>query len=208
VPFASLPKTELDLMLFRAFIAAGILRVDMPVFEIARRLEITPSRVRSLLYRYRLENQGDEENSLDEIVAALGRTRFDLTSDRVVFGIEDPFLRDSLAALLKEHGVFADSSFNPETVTLSLAAFVDFATSRLTEDARRQILAALQNDTHVELNRFKRVLKSTLAQLGKRVVGAAAEDAAADLIDAAWDFTTGLLRGDPVQVKNAAVRLN
>lgn len=206
VPFGSLPKTELDLTLFRAFIAAGILEVHLPVFEIARRLEITPSRVRSLLYRYRLETQ-DSGAVLDEIAAALTRTRFEMSADRIVFGIEDPYLRDSLAALLKEHGVFADTSFNPETVSLTLRAFVDFADRRLGDDDRRAILTALQHDTHVELNRFKRVLKSTLAQLGRRVVGAAAEDAAADLIDAAWDFTTGLLRGDAKGVAEASTRL-
>lgn len=194
-------------MLFRGFIAAGILQPDLPVFEMARRLEITPSRVRTLLYRYRLESQDDDANVLDAITAALGKTRFDLTADRIVFGIEDPYLRDSLAALLKEHGVFADSSFNPETVSLSLTAFVDFASSRFGEDDRRRILTALQHDTHIELNRFKRVLKSTLSQLGKRVIGAAAEDAAADLIDAAWDFTTGLLRGDAGDVAAASVRV-
>jgi hypothetical protein len=207
VAFGSLPKAELDLTLFRAFIAAGILEVNLPVFEIARRLEITPARVRSLLYRYRLETQDGDAATLDEITAALTRTRFELSADRVVFGMEDPYLRDSLAALLKSEGVFADTSFNPETVSLSLGAFVDFADRRLSDDDRRRILTALQHDTHVELNRFKRVLKSTLSQLGKRFVGAAAEDAAAGLIDAAWDFTTGLIRGDADRVTEASRRL-
>ncbi|MCU1551046.1 MAG: hypothetical protein JWR36_1606 [Glaciihabitans sp.] len=207
VPFGSLPKTELDLALFRALIDSGLLEVNLPVFEIARRLEITPSRVRGLLYRYRLENQDGDAAVIDEITEALTKTRFEITADRIVFGIEDPYLRDSLAALLKEQGIFADSSFNPETVTLTLEAFVDFADKRLTDDDRRLILRALQNDTHVELNKFKRVLKGTLTQLGKRVIGAAAEDAAAGLIDAAWDFTTGLLRGDASLAEKAATRL-
>jgi hypothetical protein len=207
VPFGSLPKTELDLALFRALIDAGIIRPGMPVFELARRLEITPSRVRGLLYRYRLETQDADESLAGEITAALTRTRFELSADRIVFGIEDPYLRDSLAALLKEQGVFADSSFNPETVTLSLTAFVEFADSRLTDDDRRLILSALQHDTHVELNRFKRILKSTLAQLGKRIVGAAAEDAAAGLIDAAWNLTTGLIGGDAKRVVTASGEL-
>jgi hypothetical protein len=207
VPFGSLPKTELDLALFRALIDSGLLEVNLPVFEIARRLEITPSRVRGLLYRYRLENQDGDAAVIDEITAALTKTRFEITADRIVFGIEDPYLRDSLAALLKEQGIFADSSFNPETVTLTLGAFVDFADKRLTDDDRKLILRALQNDTHVELNKFKRVLKGTLTQLGKRVIGAAAEDAAAGLIDAAWDFTTGLLRGDASLAEKAATRL-
>ena len=208
VPFGSLPKTELDLALFRGMIDAGLLEVTLPVFEIARRLEITPSRVRGLLYRYRLENQEGDAAVLDEIIAALTKTRFEISADHIVFGIEDPYLRDSLAALLKEQGVFADSSFNPETVTLTLGAFVDFADRRLDDDERRRILHVLQHDTHVELNKFKRVLKSTLTQLGKRVLGAVAEDAASGLIDSAWEFTTGLLRGDASRVESAAKRLN
>jgi hypothetical protein len=208
VPFGSLPKTELDLALFRALIDSEMLDASMPVFEISRRLEITPSRVRGLIYRYRLENQDDDDTAMDEIAAALVRTRFEMTGDHLVFGIEDPFLRDSFAALLKEQGVFADSSFNPETVSLTLGAFVDFADKRLDDEARITILTALQHDTHVELNRFKRVLKSTLSQLGKRVLGAAAEDAASGLIDTAWEFTTGLIRGDPAKVTAAAARMD
>lgn len=207
VPFGSLPKSEIDLALFRAFIDAGLLDLGMPVFELSRRLEITPARVRSLVYRYRLENQDDDLATLDQITTALSRSRFDLSAGHIVFGIEDPYLRDSLAALLKERGFFADSSFNPETVSLPLSAFVDFADQRLADDDRRAILKALQHDTSVELNGFKRVLKSTLTQLGKRVVGAAADDAASGLVDAAWEFTTGLLRGDTAKVEKAAGRI-
>jgi hypothetical protein len=207
VPFGALPKTELDLALFRALVEARIIDVNTPIFEIARRLEITPSRVRTLLYRYRLMTQGGDDTVMEEIAAALTKTRFELTAGHISFGIEDPYIRDSLGALLKEQGVFADTSFNPETVRLTIGAFVDFTDRRLSDDDRERILRALKGDTHIELNRFKRVLKDVLAQLGRRFVGAAAEDAASGLIDAAWDFTTGLIRADGAKAAAAAREL-
>jgi hypothetical protein len=196
VPFGALPKTELDLALFAAMVDAGILSISTPVFDLARRLEITPTRVRSLLYRYRLHTQGSEESTLDDIAAALGRSHFELTGSRIVFGIEDPYVRDSFSALLKQQGDFADTSFNPETVSLSLDAFVSFVDARLSDDDRRELLAALQRDTPVELNLFKRVLKGVLSKLGATLMGAAAESAASDLVDVAWQFTTSLAKGD------------
>jgi hypothetical protein len=178
-----------------------------PGFDLARKLEITPARVRGLLYRYRLLTQDSDANLLDEIAEALTRTRFELTADTISFGLEDPYLRDSLAAVLKERGVFADSSFNPELVRLSLAAFVEFVDARLSDEDRRRILIGLTHDTHVELNRFKRILKSTLARLGARLVGAAADEAASDLVDAAWQFTSDLLGGRSDDAVKALARV-
>jgi hypothetical protein len=207
-PFGALPKAELELALFRGLIESGVIDPAEPLFDLARKLEITPARVRGLVYRYRLLTEDSDADVFDQIVAALGRTRFELSADTIVFGIEDPYLRDSLAAALKQRGVFADTSFNPETVRLSLDAFVEFVTSRLNPSDREQILRALTQDTHVELGKFKRILKSTLAAVGKRFVGAAADEAAANLVDAAWQFTTDLIRGDATGAAAAASRLS
>jgi hypothetical protein len=203
VPFGALPKGELDLALFRALIEAGILDPSAPTFELARTLKITPTRVRGLLYRYRLVMQDGEDNVTDEILAALAKTRFELNARSISFGIEDPYIRDSLAAELKTRGIFADSSFNPETVRLSLDAFVGFLESALSKEQRTAILRAISKDTHVELNKFAAVVKSALAQLGKRIVGDAAEDVAGIVVDGAVDvvsaatrFTVGLITGN------------
>jgi hypothetical protein len=205
-PFGALPKSELELALFRAMVDAGILDPGNPTFDLARKLEITPARVRGLVYRYRLMTQGDEADTLDDVVRALSKTRFELTGESITFGVEDPYLRDSLAAAFKQRGIFADSSFNPETVRLSLTAFVEFVDSRLGDDDRKRILAAITHDTHVELSKFRRILKSTLASLGKRLVGAAADEAASDLVDAAWQFTSGLFGADSADAVAAAHR--
>jgi hypothetical protein len=210
VPFGALPKSELDLAFFRALVDARILDPAAPNFELARVLKITPTRVRSLVYRYRLLMQDGDDNTTAEILDALAKTRFDLTAKTISFGIEDPYVRDSFAAELKTRGIFADSSFNPETVRLSLEAFVGFLESTLTAQQRTAILKAITKDTHVELNRFAAILKSTLAQFGKRIVGDAADDAAGVVVDgavqlvsAAARFTIGLIRGDSAEVAAA-----
>jgi hypothetical protein len=215
VPFGALPKSELDLALFRGLIDAQILDPGAPIFELARTLKITPTRVRSLLYRYRLVMQDGDENTTTEVIAALAKTRFELTSKSITFGIEDPYIRDSLAADLKARGVFADTSFNPETVRLSLDAFVGFVESTLSPEDRTRILRALTKDTKVDLNKFTSILKSMLAHFGKRLVGDIADEAAgivvdgaADLVKAAGKFTIGLITGNAEDVGAAAARLD
>jgi hypothetical protein len=215
VPFGALPKSELDLALFRGLIDAQILDPGAPIFELARTLKITPTRVRGLLYRYRLVMQDGDENTTTEVIAALAKTRFELTSKSITFGIEDPYIRDSLAADLKARGVFADTSFNPETVRLSLDAFVGFVESTLSSEDRTRILRALTKDTKVDLNKFTSILKSMLAHFGKRLVGDVADEAAgivvdgaADLVKAAGKFTIGLITGNAEDVGAAAVRLD
>jgi hypothetical protein len=42
-----------------------------------------------------------DENTTTEVIAALTKTRFELTSKSITFGIEYPYIRDSLAANLK-----------------------------------------------------------------------------------------------------------
>jgi hypothetical protein len=215
VPFGAVPKSELDLALFRGLIEAGIIDPGAPTFELARTLKITPTRVRSLLYRYRLVMQDGDDNTTAEVVAALAKTRFELTAKSITFGIEDPYIRDSLAADLKVRGVFADSSFNPETVRLSLDAFVGFLESTLSTEDRTRILHALTKDTHVDLNKFTRLVKATLAQFGKRIVGDAADEAAGvvvdgavELVKAAGTFTIGLITGNAKDVATGTARLN
>jgi hypothetical protein len=214
VPFGALPKSELDLALFRGLVDAEIIEPSAPTFELARTLKITPTRVRSLIYRYRLMMQDGDENVTAEVIAALAKTRFELTAKSITFGIEDPYIRDSLAADLKARGVFADTSFNPETVRLSLDAFVGFVESTLSKEDRMRILHALTKDTHVDLNRFTSILKSALAQFGKRIVGDAAEEAAGvvvdgavELVKAAGQFTIGLITGNPSAVAVASKHL-
>ena len=122
-PFGTVPKRELDVAIFTGLIRAGAIDPMAPQFQIARQLGITPGRVRSLLYAYRLA----ESSATQEVTVLLDRVRLvslDAKGDAVL-NIEDAYDRDVFTATLKEHGVFTDTSFNRERVTLPTKALLD-----------------------------------------------------------------------------------
>ena len=122
-PFGTVPKRELDVAIFTGLIRAGAIDPLAPQFQIARQLGITPGRVRGLLYAYRLAEAGDTQ----EVAVLLDRVRLvslDPKGDAVL-NIEDAYDRDVFTATLKEHGVFTDTSFNRERVTMPAKALLD-----------------------------------------------------------------------------------
>jgi hypothetical protein len=122
-PFGTVPKRELDVAIFTGLVRAGAVDPYAPLFHTARQLGITPGRVRSLLYAYRLAEAGEAQ----EASVLLDRVRVVSLDPRgdAVLNIEDAFDRDVFVAILKEHGVFTDSSFNRERVVMPAGALLD-----------------------------------------------------------------------------------
>jgi hypothetical protein len=122
-PFGTVAKRELDIAIFTGLVRAGAVDPYAPQFQIARQLGITPGRVRGLLYAYRLAEAGEAQ----EAAVLLDRVRLVSLDPRgdAVLNIEDAYDRDVFTAILKEHGVFTDSSFNRERVVLPAGALLD-----------------------------------------------------------------------------------
>ena len=81
-----MPKTEIDLLVFRLLIEGRIIDPDGPIFAIARALNVTPTRARGLLFQYQLRFM-DEVEAEKSVLAALERARFTVDDRRLSFGI-------------------------------------------------------------------------------------------------------------------------
>ncbi|WNM23622.1 hypothetical protein RN607_09635 [Demequina capsici] len=143
-PFGTVPKRELDVAIFTGLIAAGYVSDTDPVFVTAKRLEITPGRVKSLLYSYRMSQ--DSGPGFERMLAAVRIVSVERGGDAVL-NVEDAYWRDALIARLKEVGVFTDGAHNSERVVLEadqfLAAFDDaFGTDGTDAKARIDELLA------------------------------------------------------------------
>ena len=77
-PFASLTKSETDYVLFSCLVDAGYLDRTDPVFTIAQRLRITPTKAKNLLYQYDLRTmvEGDaaQTAALSDAIVVVGFT--------------------------------------------------------------------------------------------------------------------------------------
>ncbi|WP_157450277.1 hypothetical protein [Bradyrhizobium sp. ARR65] len=84
--FGARSKSEIDLLVFSCLIAAGAIDPALPTYEIARALNITQSRVRSLVLNWQLRNTARDSDLRPAVVAALRKTRFSSDGTLLSFG--------------------------------------------------------------------------------------------------------------------------
>src|SRR5580704_1494175 len=183
--FGSLTKSELDLLVFSLLHEVGYLRPSDSQYDIARRLRVTPTRVRSLTMQMELRDTSQTEASLvSRIVDCLSTARFVKDGAMISFGVEDPLLSADIAARLKSLGAITDSSFNREIVKVPRDAFADLVSTLLPPDRRELVRKALIQ-AGVPDGSWKGVLRGALAKAAEKIAGAAGEEATKEIQDLA-----------------------
>jgi hypothetical protein len=183
--FGSLTKSELDLLVFSLLHEVGYVRPSDSQYDIARRLRVTPSRVRSLTMQMELRDTSQTEASLvTRIVDCLSTARFVKDGAMISFGVEDPLLSADIAARLKSLGAITDSSFNREIVKVPRDAFADLVSTLLPPDRREMVRKALIQ-AGVPDGSWRGVLRGALAKAAEKIAGAAGEEVTKEIQDLA-----------------------
>ena len=110
-------KREIDILVTNLLMKYGDLAAKSNQ-ELSILLHATESRVKSLRYEARLKYPPDADYVKREFLYILTKSQFDFEKGKIVFVIEDAFLRHAIQGHLKSKGMFADSSFNNELVKI------------------------------------------------------------------------------------------
>jgi len=162
-----------DSLVFALQIEAGAINPKSQVFEIARDLKVTPAKARNLLFQWQLREDG--EGWLQrELVPALRSAKFVKDGDKLEFGIESPRLREELRSALKREGVYADTSFSPELIRVSVEHFAKALDSLVDEKSKEAIDKELMKDGGLKDKTLRGVLRRVLPDLVKKIGGEAA----------------------------------
>ena len=208
--FGARTKSEIDLLVLGCLITAGALDPGAPVYNLARALNLTPTRVRSLILNWQLRSNGQGLDLREALVQALSKTRFAKDGSLLTFGIESPLLREEVEARLKRRGIFADASFSREIVRLPVDAFVEFLDELIDEATKHKLRKRLVEDHQLPDRSFKALVAGLLNKLGEKVAGQAGEAIVGDLLkpfgskavenvaDRVGAFVSSLLRNDVV----------
>jgi hypothetical protein len=86
--------------------------------ELSILLQAPESKVKSLRYEARLKYPPDADYIKREFLYILYRAQFDIAKGKVVFVMEDDYLRHAIQGQLKSKGMFADTSFNTEIIRI------------------------------------------------------------------------------------------
>jgi hypothetical protein len=173
-PLGALSKSELDYLAFVSLVDAGVVSIDAPAFELAQLLEVTPAKVGSFVYAYRVRTQSPE-NLLDDLANAI--VIVSLPPDgNVVLNVEDRYWRETLISRLKAVGVYTDTSFNRERVTVPATRFAHVLTAVFGERARglsKKLAAERRHTAGVDILELLAGLPAATLTAGVSTVGTA-----------------------------------
>jgi hypothetical protein len=113
----TMSKREIDILVMNLFIKYGGL-ADASNQDLSILLKTPESRIKGLRYEARLKYPPDPDYVKREFLYILSRAQFDSEKGRIIFAMEDEYLRHAIQGKLKGEGRFADSSFNTEIIKI------------------------------------------------------------------------------------------
>ncbi|MEM7203896.1 MAG: hypothetical protein AAF628_26775 [Planctomycetota bacterium] len=196
--FGVLPKSEIDLLFFRALRSLDLVDTEnISIYTLMRDLRVSRSKARNILYDIQLRDADESGNDLDEqLRRVLVESIYAKDSGYFCIEIESPLLRDHLHDKVRRARHIADSSFNPSIVRMNHAAlaamFEDLLTPEQGARARKALIDAGAKD-----DSLKAVLVQALGGLASKVVGKAGDtvaDKVSEHVGALFDGTVGTIK--------------
>jgi hypothetical protein len=110
-------KREIDILVMNLLLKYGDFAARSNQ-ELSIMLQATESKIKGLRYEARLKYPPAADYVQIEFLYVLTRSQCDFEKNKIVFAIEDNFLRHAIQGRLKSKGMFADSSFNSEIIKI------------------------------------------------------------------------------------------
>jgi hypothetical protein len=175
-PFGTMPKSELDFLVFSGLAEAKLIDPNGAVFAIASALQITPAKARSLQMQYFLRANVSDEELADMLADVFKKTRPTLDQTAIRFGIEQTYLRAALDAKIKEQNIYADVS--GDVLRVPKEHFGEVMASLLDPKRKKEFETALRK-SGVKVSDaagfFSGLQKEFLSDLKGKAVGEAAD---------------------------------
>lgn len=116
--FGAKSKRDIDILVMNLLVSYGGL-AGQSNQDLSILLQAPESKIKGLLYEARLKYPPDADYIKREFLYTLTASQLDHESGKIIFAMEDNFLRHAIQGKLKSKGMFADSSFNTELVKIS-----------------------------------------------------------------------------------------
>jgi len=135
--FGTLTKREIDILMMHLIIEHSDLH-ETSNHELSIMFKITESKIKNLRYEAKLKHVEDQESYVkDEFLKLLQKSKFEVDKKRIIFSVEDTYLKSAIQGKLKQFGSFADNSFNSELVKISEDSFIELLESFYSQKERK-----------------------------------------------------------------------
>ncbi len=130
-PFGSMPKRDLDCLIFHLFEKYKLIEGNSNRQK-AYNLNISETKLKSFIIDSNAKyGKSNQEENLKIILSKLSdETKVSVDGEYLVFVEENPVIKADFVQGLKDEGFYTDSSFNNELVKVKIASFISFALSK------------------------------------------------------------------------------
>jgi hypothetical protein len=178
--FGVLPKTEIDLRVFKLLVEAGAANPNGSVFTLARSLNITPAKARSLIFQYQLRHVSEADTD-KEVLQTIAEARYWKDGGNLAFGVESPLVRAAISAKLRQHGVFADVSLSGDILKVSPDQFGEVLVALLPASVAQDLTKKIAKQGVEELD-VKEALKKYVSDVANKFISEKSNDGLNNLL--------------------------
>ena len=151
----SAPKREIDILVTNLLMKYGDLTKESN-HNLSILLQVSESTIKRLRYKAKLKYPPDDEYIKREFLFILANSQFeaenieetDVENLKLIFIMEDNYLRYAIQGRLKEKGMFADTSFNSEIIKISCGSLVNVIEEFYGKETADEFLGVFESLIH------------------------------------------------------------
>jgi len=168
--FGTLPKREIEILIFHLLYHRSHLFKDLSNYDIANQLKISERRVKSFKAEASLKYQQVEHLAALKDIARLffeyHKAHPVMEGDMIQFVLEDPVLKREFEHAVKNLGYFVDYSFNKEIVKVKTEVFLEIFVTNF-DSIEEKFIDTIKENAKNE-KEYQKIISKTLP-LNKRI---------------------------------------
>lgn len=161
-PVSALPKSEIELLLFRAMVKSEILSLKSTDFEIGSLLRVSGSKVSSLRYRLRLNELGTQD-FVDGLIESITFISVDNSSKWLEISISEKYFYELVVSELLKIKAPIDGSFNRSILKTGPNPFLEIL-EKLAGDYGQDLRKSIDKSLRIQgLANFADILRKIIS---------------------------------------------
>jgi len=153
MPFGSLPKVELELVILDALIRSlepidSYSNIEKHFSFLQKNLKLTQTQLKNKILaaqlRFDTKSELDVENYILKSVIS---EKYSIESNYIIINIFNPLINDLAKSYFETRGIISDTSFNKNLLKINLKGFIQFVykLDRLTDSSKKKLIEILNN---------------------------------------------------------------
>jgi len=153
MPFGSLPKIELELVILDALIRSlepvdSYSNIEKHFSFLQKNLKLTQTQLKNKILAAQLRFDNKSEIDVENyILASIVNEKYSIENNYIVITIFNPLINDLAKSYFETRGIILDTSFNKNLLKINLKGFIQFVfkLDRLTDSSKKELIEILNN---------------------------------------------------------------